>query len=229
MMGMGLASSVAAGSFVPTQVAGCTLWLRADMGITLNGSNVSAWADQSGKANNFAQGSAGNQPAFVASSTGGYPAILPDGSTSFLSSGTLTDAPTTMFAVAKATTQTATVRLVHITANGAANGLYCNTSTTMAALDSTTISVAVNATNPHIYGIAVNGASSKFYIDGSATTGTLSAGTTQAMFVGGFTGPVQVWDGPISELIFYNRLLSAAEISTVGRYLGRRYGITNTF
>jgi hypothetical protein len=31
----------------PTDLAGCKLWLRADMGVTLSGANVTSWADQS--------------------------------------------------------------------------------------------------------------------------------------------------------------------------------------
>lgn len=56
-------------SFVPTDIAGCILWLRADMGITLNGSDVAAWADQSGNGNDGIQGTAVKQPAYAA--TGG--------------------------------------------------------------------------------------------------------------------------------------------------------------
>lgn len=42
------------------------LWLRSDLGITLNGTDVSAWADQSGKGHDFSQGTALRQPVFNA-------------------------------------------------------------------------------------------------------------------------------------------------------------------
>lgn len=51
------------------------LWLRADLGITLNGSTVSAWGDQSGQGNGVSQGTPANQPTYVAA-TGGSPAAL---------------------------------------------------------------------------------------------------------------------------------------------------------
>lgn len=59
-----------ASSWRPTQLSGCVLWLRADMGITKDGSDrVSAWADQSGNGNHFTQGTGARQPKWLA--TGG--------------------------------------------------------------------------------------------------------------------------------------------------------------
>lgn len=37
------------GGFVPTDVTGLVLWLRADLGVTQQGGNVKKWADQSGQ------------------------------------------------------------------------------------------------------------------------------------------------------------------------------------
>jgi hypothetical protein len=39
-------------AFSPTNLTGLSLWLKADAGITLSGSDVTAWADQSGNGNN---------------------------------------------------------------------------------------------------------------------------------------------------------------------------------
>ena len=55
-------------------------WVRSDLGITLNGSTVSAWADQSGNGNDYSQGTAAKQPTYNA--TGGAnntPYLLFDG------------------------------------------------------------------------------------------------------------------------------------------------------
>ena len=69
---------------VPIPLANLKLWLKADAGITLNGSNVSAWADQSGNNNNASQSVAIRQPVFVANSQNGLPAIVFDGSDDFM-------------------------------------------------------------------------------------------------------------------------------------------------
>ncbi|MEM6641610.1 MAG: hypothetical protein AAF616_01410 [Bacteroidota bacterium] len=50
------------------------LWLKADQGVTLNATNVSAWADQAGSVD-FTQAASGNQPEFSTDFINGNPAI----------------------------------------------------------------------------------------------------------------------------------------------------------
>ena len=67
---LGLGNSISAsqypGGWLPSDESTLEAWYRFNTGITLNGSNVSIWADSS--SNNFAmrQGDAGEQPAFSA-------------------------------------------------------------------------------------------------------------------------------------------------------------------
>jgi hypothetical protein len=69
-------ASVSVGSaFTPKALPGLVYWLRSDLGITLNGSKVSGWADQSGNGNNFAQPTSAKQPAYSATSFGGLPGL----------------------------------------------------------------------------------------------------------------------------------------------------------
>lgn len=62
-------------SFTPATIPGLLLWLEADMGITLNGSTVSAWADQSGQGNHATQATGGIQPEFIASAINSKPVV----------------------------------------------------------------------------------------------------------------------------------------------------------
>jgi hypothetical protein len=77
----------------PVTIFGASLlqWVRADLGVTVDGSdNVSAWADQSGNGHDYAQATAGSRPAF--SATGGpdgKPTITGDGSADWLENTTL--------------------------------------------------------------------------------------------------------------------------------------------
>ncbi|MEN7548261.1 T9SS type A sorting domain-containing protein [Rapidithrix thailandica] len=56
------------------------LWLKAGSGITLSGTAVSQWADQSGNGNDVAQGTASLQPVYQSSSLNGNPLVYFDGS-----------------------------------------------------------------------------------------------------------------------------------------------------
>lgn len=61
----GRSAAKVSNNFTPARLNGLDLWLRADQGITLaSGTDVSAWADQSGGARNFTQGTAANQSAY---------------------------------------------------------------------------------------------------------------------------------------------------------------------
>lgn len=63
-LGLGLQNEnkVSEAGFSLTDLSGLKLWLKYDTGITLNGSSVSSWADQSGESNNAAQATSGRQP-----------------------------------------------------------------------------------------------------------------------------------------------------------------------
>jgi hypothetical protein len=86
-IGIGIPGSVVGGAaaFTPTSLSGCVLWLRADLGVTLNGSTVSAWADQSSAGNHASQGTAANQPTYSATSgPGSTSGITFDGTADYL-------------------------------------------------------------------------------------------------------------------------------------------------
>lgn len=72
-----------AGEFSPLDIPDLLLWLRADLGITKDGSDkVSLWEDQSGNGWDAAQATAARQPLWVANVTNGQPALRFDGVTS---------------------------------------------------------------------------------------------------------------------------------------------------
>lgn len=59
-------------------ISGLTVWLRADVGVTTSGSEVTTWADQSGNGNDFVGvADAGTRPTYNSSSSdlGGQPSI----------------------------------------------------------------------------------------------------------------------------------------------------------
>jgi parallel beta-helix repeat protein len=68
---------------IPTQ--NLSLWLQADAGVTLNGSTVAQWADQSSSGTHAAQPTALNQPALLTNAVNGKPALRFDGVNDYLS------------------------------------------------------------------------------------------------------------------------------------------------
>lgn len=66
-------------------------WWRADAGVTLNGSTVSSWADQSGNGKTLSQATAARQPTYDATGLNGFPCITFDGVDDVLSVSHLTE------------------------------------------------------------------------------------------------------------------------------------------
>ncbi len=79
--GRKVADWVADHFFKPSEVptANLQLWLRADSGVTLNGSTVSRWADLSGNGHDAVQATASRQPSLVAGRLNGMPVVSFDG------------------------------------------------------------------------------------------------------------------------------------------------------
>ena len=68
--GAGPAWITPASVWTPANLPGVKMWLRGDKGISLSGSNVTGWADQSGNGNNVSQAAGINQPTYGATMNG---------------------------------------------------------------------------------------------------------------------------------------------------------------
>jgi hypothetical protein len=60
------------------------LWLRADRGVSLSGTNVLSWEDQSGNHRSAIQSAERNQPLWIDHAAGDWPALRFDGKASFM-------------------------------------------------------------------------------------------------------------------------------------------------
>lgn len=77
---LGIAGRNSVGGFSPLDPGGLVLWLRADAGVTVDGSNnVSTWTDQSGNGKDATQASASLRPAYQTNQQNGLPMIRCDG------------------------------------------------------------------------------------------------------------------------------------------------------
>jgi hypothetical protein len=214
--------AAAASVFLPTSATGCVLWLRGDMGVTLNGSTVSNWNDQSGTGNHFVQATSAVQPLYVASGINSLPSLD--------------------FAAADASvacTNSITMRTVFLVASYP-SASFGNFATSVSAGTSSGDYV-FRGDNGTTNWRTSDGTSGDRYRDGtlSNSAGTLSSTKHVYMWVGTSTKTSSAWrvgddtstggrewDGQIAEVIGYSGLLSGAEEAAVELYLAARYGIT---
>lgn len=211
--------------FVPTDMAGCQLWLDAGQGITLNGSNVSQWADMSGNNNHAVQNTASAQPQILTNELNGMSSVYFSGTKYMLFSGINAYGNISIFTVNKALDSGGNNGTVLGTLTdydyrhwlGASSFSYqFGSSVTSVSLSSYNLIESIdNGTNIKIYknGNIVNTISnidSNIYIQ---QLGALTGGNGYAL------------KGNICELILYTNTLSDIERQQVENYLNTKYAL----
>lgn len=230
--------------FLPTRLSGCALWLRADLGVTLNGSTVSAWANQGTAGGSCSQGTGAAQPTWSATGgPNGKPTLqfdggdyLRDATQNLVSAG----APLTVFAVCQHTaaaggvviqqrTNTRWLAALELVAAGisyiSGNGVDAGQNVTITAGQLSGI------TSHHVARWVFNGTGNApaYASDGAAKTVTGGTQGTETGTTGLTVGTVpggSTFTGKISEIVAFSRALTAEEIAMVERYMGRLYAIT---
>lgn len=235
-IGIGIGMVFGGNGFSPFAVGSPFLLLDAAIGITLNGADVSDWADQSGVGNDAAQGTPGNQPLFNTSDANfnGQPSITFDGVSEWLGRATLIGGaisqPNTIFIVYKF----ANIVGVHslFDGRGASNRHSLTTSgANFFMLAGTSQSIHVPNTDPHILATLFNTTASDSWRDGIQTTpaGTVGTQSLNGLAIGtnqstgsGFHA------GEIAYILAYNAILSDGAKNYIGNGLAGRFGTTWT-
>jgi hypothetical protein len=240
---------ISPGAFAPTQLSGLVSWHRADLGVTLSGSNVTAWADQSGNGYNLT-GTSTHYPTIVTSfsSFGNQPAIQFDPTSvgQFLTLGGTPTAHTACDVFAVYYAETAPIEAA-IWSN---RGVSMPSGGTDLFFGYTTPGIAFAfSDNLPTHGITGGGGyttrviqeasfeqSSGLYtlwVNGTQTaSGNFTPGTTTANInlANGYVGYDQsnneYFHGKLAELIIFNRRLTDAERAQVTNYLTARYAPT---
>jgi hypothetical protein len=216
---------------LPTKLDGCVLWLRSDLGITLNGSDVSAWADQSGNGNDATQAVAANQPAYLAAGgVNGTPGLDFDAVTEYLDLLGFTEASTDY-----------TLHMVLNDRSVATSTLLANNGGTFRyrAYRAGLLSLYDGANNDgpaqaagaqsQTWLLDDTGNTTDWYRDGSwLLQGTYNTGRSHGgagSAIGAVVGGGQYLNAIVSEVVYYNRTLNAAELTNLHAYSNGRYGL----
>lgn len=208
-------------------------WWDAGVGVTLNGGNVSDWADQSDEGNDLTQGTAGDQPEFVSTDSqfGNKPVILFEDDESMSTAfATATTQPFTQFCVFDINSLNPSS---HRTFEGASVlGLIDSTSDFFNHFAGTALSYTINPPITAIIDSNIfNGASSEVWQNGvSQVSGNSGSGviSTAGITIGNRASGARNLRGGIAEMIFINKALTASEHNLVGNYLADKYGLSWT-
>jgi hypothetical protein len=229
--------------FTPASLSGLSLWLSADTGVTLSGSNVTAWADQSGNGRNA---TSILSPIFVNNAKNGKPAI------SFSDENIMT-APAVF-----AGSNPRTLFVVYYTDNTASlsNSIAGQSNLTTPATGKIFIIQARNDflnSSPYLAGYSADlsgppytnnvwkiacadydGTTANLYANGTLynsgglalnTYDTGDCFTIGCIYDLGSSGYAEFFGGKLTEVIAYNRVLTTLERQQVESYLNTKYAI----
>lgn len=219
----------ASGPFSPPDIAGLTVWLKAD-GLSLNNNDpVSTWTDSSGNGHDATQ-SGGSRPVYKTGIKNSKPAVLFAGGQYMSGSLTLSQPMTVFFVIQHLNTGTdyqfyldgASNRVAFVRLVTGSDGYDL-----FAGADAV-VSQAQDSNWHYLSGV-VNGASSIVAINGTATTGldsgSNSLGSTYYLGCFGPTPGMFYMDGYIAEMIIYNSALNTTNRQLVEAYLAAKYAI----
>lgn len=220
--------------FSPLYLPGLRAWFRSDLGITLNGAKVSAWADQSGNGNHATQGTAAKQPTYNASDAAynGLPSLsfLNASATVLVTGAVTTGQPATVAIVGQATKISANGGFTDAGSGSGYLAVYATSTNSFASMisNATGFNSTTDISAQHVVAGAFNGASSKLFVDNSqipVATGTCGSAAATTLAIGGNGLGVNPLTGKVAELVVVNRILSPGEMTLLFAYYGARYGI----
>ena len=223
-LGLSVAKSRKSGkSTIPSN--GLSLWLKADAGVTLSGSNVTAWADQSENGNNFTQA----YSSVIKSNNiiGSNPAILFNGGS--LSGNDIVTAKT-IYAVIKTLAVSAQQYAAILEATGgslysAIDGTQWGSYFGGGASSGQTIPTETAAI---IATLSDDGVNYELRRDGQQIVSSTEGGgftSRSNAYLGNDSSAGQPANVYISEIIVYNRVPVTAEIQQIEAYLNAKYAI----
>lgn len=229
-----ITASVVTPPFVPTDLSGLTVLLRADdiTGVT-DGTGLQTWTDTSGGGRNATQATSTQRPIYRSTATGvvlpnSKPVLVFDGVDDRLTgtNGLTTATPYTAFVVGASTDLTIDRAVLNV------GGKAMRHTPTRWDLNYEGVSGGSGTTTAtagyHVFTNSAPGSTTGvMLVDGVQVSTNVNAAPNGTSLTIGFSpGSNHAWQGPIAEVIVYDRALSTTERKQVEAYLGTKYGIT---
>jgi hypothetical protein len=207
-------------------------WLKADAGITLSGSYVTKWDDQSGNDNYVYNISASYAPLYVPAYSGSYPAVLFDGVDDRLDFRTLLiggTADTVVFAVCRPLFTGVNLGLIGSTSYRYFQYISNRVSIQGGSSGTNAILTKTIPTDTfHVAALAMTNRTGSFYLNNVDVTlqQLLLGNVGQIKYIGAgavIGMPQSPFYGPVSELIIVSGTLPPDVISNVNQSLIDKY------
>ncbi|MDR6160107.1 hypothetical protein QF023_003623 [Chryseobacterium sp. SLBN-27] len=230
----------------PGGVLGTTSWFRSDADVTLNGSTVSAWRNQSLNTNltQLSQVTATRQPAYSNTGWNFNPSITYDGSSDILENtmpsilNILNATNNEVFGALSITGGSASRVYFQISDNGSTNPRLSLENTTAqfptSANNISNTALSQTSSLPSIINFSSGSGNLSYAINGSTpATGTFSGsigtGPLPRYMLGGFNASGSYSNfisGNINEVVTFDKTLTTTERQRVQSYLALKYGQT---
>ena len=210
--------------FLPSQVPGLKLWTRFNSGITVTGSGVSQWDDQSGNGNHLKQATDANRMTKEADGS-----ILGNGVDQFLKADAFTfTQPETVLILGKQVTWTISDHIIdgNTTDTGA---IFQRTSTPNIGLwaGAAVGNVSLSLDTYGVIAAVINGASSSIQINnGTPATGNAGASNMSGFVLGARADLTNFANYQAKEIVAYSGALDAATLSKIIAYLATVGGLS---
>lgn len=233
----------ASGPFTPKSISGLAAWFDADDAttITLNSGNVSEWRDKSGNGRHAAQSTAARQPAYTTNSLNGRPAVTAPGE-AVQNKGLVTPAwqyvnvNTALFVFRVSGLNQAIYQrgALNDQPRAAVQGSPLELRATVGGTSGGQVNsvTSYTANNWGIGGTIFNASLARVYLNGvygtdaTGNSDTWSTSTSLRLF--SLNDSLYTLNGGIAEFIYYDRQLTASEVTAVARYLSKKWSITLT-
>ena len=241
------ADGSAPADWTPSNLSNVAAWWKADAGLTLAGSSVSAWADQTSNSNDLSQAVAGDQPQRIVDGLNSTDVVSFAGATLSLSAADsnsldLATSGLSLFAVAKPATGSAGSGLLDKASTGSDSvptyrvgfapgqngkswqfvGTATKTVASTAAVDVFSIfEVVTDEAGAGSGLLAINGATALTF----ASTAP-AADSTKPVLLGKVSDGTIPFGGELAEVVLVGREVSLSERQKIEGYLANKWGLT---